>query len=186
MFFVSTYFYFLSDCKGNLSSLVCVQESQFVINVPVFRKRNIHKCLCNKFFPVLVLGILFSSLNKGRNCKISLGILMQVIANSKLKFKCNLICLLNLYIDIGIRYIPNMKTCSVYHQNQNRNKAENKCSSLQQRYLSICLFDYKVFFVSKKDRKCLRTTIPAYCFIIFGSNFGALPDPRPWPEDRNE
>ena len=32
-------------------------------------------------------------------------------------------CLLNVYIDIGTRY---MKTCSVYHWNQNKNKAEDK------------------------------------------------------------
>ena len=36
-----------------------------------------------------------------------------------------------LYINIGNRYIPNMKTTSVYNWNQNRNKVENKCSSLQ-------------------------------------------------------
>ena len=66
-----------------------------------------------------------------------------------------------------------MKNCSVYHWNQNRNKAENKCSSLQWRYLLICLFDCKALFVCVKDRKCLRMAIPAYCFIIFGSTFGA-------------
>ena len=62
-----------------------------------------------------------------------------------------------------------MKTCSVYHWNQNRNKVENKCSSLQQTYLFICLFDHKAFFVCAKDRACLRMAIPAYCFSIFGS-----------------
>ena len=31
------------------------------------------------------------------------------------------------------------------------------------------VFDYKALFVCVKDRKCLRITIPAYCFI-----FGAL------------
>ena len=67
-----------------------------------------------------------------------------------------------------------MKTCSVYHWNQNRNKAENKCSSLQQRYLFICLFDYKALFVCLKDRTCLRMAIPAYFFNIFGSIFGAF------------
>ena len=46
-----------------------------------------------------------------------------------------------------------MKTGSVYHWNQNRNKAENKCSSLQQRYLFICLFDYKALFVCLKDKQ---------------------------------
>ena len=67
-----------------------------------------------------------------------------------------------------------MKTCSVYHWNQNRNKAENKCSSLQQRYLFICLFDYKALFVCLKDRICPRMAIPVYCFNIFGSVFGVL------------
>ena len=72
------------------------------------------------------------------------------------------------------RYIPNMKNCSVYHWNQDRNKAENKCRFLQQRYLFIFLFDYKALFVCAKDRKCLRMAIPAYCFSIFESIFGVL------------
>ena len=29
-------------------------------------------------------------------------------------------------------------------------------------------------FACVKDRTCLRMAIPAYCFIIFGSTFGAL------------
>ena len=80
------------------------------------------------------------------------------------------------YIDIGTRYIPNLKTCSVYHWNQNRNKAENKCSSLHQKYLFICLFifDYKARFVCVKDRPCLRIAITDYCFNIFGSIFSVL------------
>ena len=81
---------------------------------------------------------------------------------------------MNLYIDIGTRYISNMKTCSIYHWNQNRNKAENKFSLLQLRYLYICLFGYKALFVCVKDRTCLRVAIPAYCFSIFGSIFDAL------------
>ena len=52
---------------------------------------------------------------------------------------------MNLYLDIGTRYVPNMKTCSEHHWNQNRNKIENKFSSLQYRYLFI--FDYKALFV---------------------------------------
>ena len=67
-----------------------------------------------------------------------------------------------------------MKTCSVYHWNQNRNKAKNKCSLLLYKYLFICLFDYKALFVCVKDRTCLRMAIPAYCFSIFGSIFGVL------------
>ena len=35
-----------------------------------------------------------------------------------------------LYIDIGMRYILNMETY-LNHWNQNRKKAENKCSLLQ-------------------------------------------------------
>ena len=70
--------------------------------------------------------------------------------------------------------MPNMKTCSGYHWNQNRNEAGNKCSSMQWRYLFICLFDYKALFFCVKDRTCLRMTIPAYCFSIFGSIFGVL------------
>ena len=81
---------------------------------------------------------------------------------------------MNLYIDIGTRYVPNIKTCSLYHWNQNRNKAKNKCSLLQYKYLFICLFDYKALFVCVKDRTCLRMAIPAYCFSIFGSIFGVL------------
>ena len=81
---------------------------------------------------------------------------------------------MNLYIDIGTRYTPNMRICSVYYWNQNRNKAENKCSSLQKMYLFIGLFDYKALFVCVKDRTCLRMAIPAYRFSIFGSIFGAL------------
>ena len=81
---------------------------------------------------------------------------------------------MNLYIDIGIRYILNIKTCSVYYWNQNRNKTDNKRSSLQWRYLFICLFDYKALFACVKDKPCLRMAIPAYCFSIFGSIFGAL------------
>ena len=64
-----------------------------------------------------------------------------------------------------------MKTCSVYHWNQNRNKAENKCSLLQYKYLFICLFDYKALFVCVKDKTCLKMAIPVYCFSTFGSIF---------------
>ena len=40
-------------------------------------------------------------------------------------------------------------------------------------YLSVYL-TYKALFVCVKDRTCLRMAIPAYCFRIFGSIFGAL------------
>ena len=56
-----------------------------------------------------MLGILFPSLNRDKIWKISLGILMQVLTNSQWEFKCNLLCVLNLCIDIGTRYISNMK-----------------------------------------------------------------------------
>ena len=68
----------------------------------------------------------------------------------------------------------------IYHWNQNRNKAENKCSSLHFSrgiYLSVYfrfIFDHKALFVSLKDRTCLRIAIPAYCLNIFGSIFGVL------------
>ena len=69
-----------------------------------------------------------------------------------------------------------MKTCLVYHWNQKRNKVEDKCSSLEWRYLFICLFiiDYKALFVCVKDRTCLTIAIKAYCLNIFGLIFGAL------------
>ena len=80
-----------------------------------------------------------------------------------------------IYIDIGTRYhIPNMKTCLVYHWNQNRKKPEHKCSSLQQRYLFIGLFDFKTLLVCVKYSAYLRTAIPAYCFNTVGSIFGVL------------
>ena len=68
----------------------------------------------------------------------------------------------------------NMEICSVYQWNQNWNKAENKCSALHYRYLFIGLFDYKALFVCGKETACLRMAIPAYCFSICGSIFGAL------------
>ena len=34
---------------------------------------------------------------------------MQTLANSKWEFKCNLLCVLNLYIAIGTRHLPNLK-----------------------------------------------------------------------------
>ena len=153
IFLSLTCFHILSYCKDNLSSLVCVQECQFLIKLPVFKGRNVRKCLCNKYVPFQVLGILFSSLNEGKSCKFSLGILMK---------------------GIGTRYyIRNTKTCSVYHWNH-RNKTENKCSSLQQRQLFICLFHFKNLFVCVKYSTCLRMAIPVYCFNIFGSIFGVL------------
>ena len=63
-----------------------------------------------------------------------------------------------------------MKTCSVYCWNQKENNAKNKCSSLQQGYLFICLFifDYKALYVSVKEKPCLKIAIAAYCFIFGG------------------
>ena len=101
-----------------------------MIKLPVFKKKKKCSYLCNKYVSVKVLRILFLSSNEGKNCKYSLGILMQY----------NLL-FLNLYIDIGSKYITNMKTCSVCHWKQNKNKAGIKFSSL---------------------------AIPGYCFNIFG------------------
>ena len=69
-----------------------------------------------------------------------------------------------------------MKTCSVYHWNHNKNKAENKCILLQYRYLfiSLFIFGYKTLFVCAKDMICLRIAVPAYCLNIFRSIFGVL------------
>ena len=63
-----------------------------------------------------------------------------------------------------------------YHWDQNRNKAENKCSSLQYRYSFICLFicNYKALFVCVKDRTCLRRAIPAPTASTFLDHFWCL------------
>ena len=76
-------------------------------------------------------------------------------------------------LNIGTRYIAKMKSCSVYYWNQNKNKVE---SSLQWRYLFICLFifDYRALFVCIKNRACLGIAIPAYFFNIFASIFGVF------------
>ena len=66
-----------------------------------------------------------------------------------------------------------MKTCSVYHSNQNRIYAENKAFHCI-RDIYLCLFDYKALLVCVKDRTCLRMEILAYCSSTFGSIFGAL------------
>ena len=44
----------------------------------------LRKCsyLCKKIMSVQVLGILFASLNEGKNCKTLPGILMQMLTNS--------------------------------------------------------------------------------------------------------
>ena len=106
---------------------------------------------------------------------------MQMLTNSEWDGSLNAIYYVFwIYIiDIGTRYIPNMKTCSLYHWYQKRNKPENKCTSQQQRYLFIYLqylylFNYKALFVCVKDSAYLKTAIPTYCFNIFGSIFGVL------------
>ena len=60
-------------------TLIFCPVARTIFKLPVFKKRNVHKCLSNKFVPVWVLGILFSSLNEGKNGKNSLGILTQVL-----------------------------------------------------------------------------------------------------------
>ena len=78
-------------------------------------------------------------------------------------------------IDIGTRYIPNMKTCSVYHWNQSKKRQRiNAVYCSRGIYLCFFIFDYKALFVCVKDRTCLRIAISAYCFNIFGSIFGVL------------
>ena len=85
--------------------------------------------------------ILFPSLNEGKKCKLLLGYLdANDKKTSSWEFECNLLCQLNLYLDIRTRYISNMKTFSLYNCNQKRNKAENKWCSFQWRYLFIFLF----------------------------------------------
>ena len=80
-----------------------------------------------------------------------------------------MLCLLNKYIDIGTRYMPNMKTCSVYYWNQNRNNTEKwSYWSIRGIEIFICLFifDYRALFVCLKDRTRLKIAIPTYCFNI--------------------
>ena len=60
-----------------------------------------------------MLEKLFPSLNEDKNCKTLLDILRENVDEPVF-----------LYIDIGSRYIPNMKTCSVYHWHQKRNNGE--------------------------------------------------------------
>ena len=66
-------------------------------------------------------GKTVSELKEDKNRKTLLGILRENVSKY-LGFKCNFFlrtCVfMNLYIDIGSRYIPNMKTCSVYHWHQ--------------------------------------------------------------------
>ena len=50
------------------------------------------------------------------------------------------------------RYISSMKTCLVYHWNQNRNKAENKYSHWSR---SISLFIYLFICIWLKSSSCL-------------------------------
>ena len=82
------------------------------------------------FMSTEVLRILFPTWIKGKKCKISLGVQMQIVNKLIMGwgFKCNLLCLWIYIIDIGTRYIPNMKSCSVSLWYQNRNKPDKKCS----------------------------------------------------------
>ena len=78
-----------------------------------------------------MVGILFPILSEGKKMqnltrypdandnKFLMGALTQFPVSFEFTYR------------IGNRYISNMKTCSEYHWNQNRNKAENKCCSLQ-------------------------------------------------------
>ena len=65
-----------------------------------------------------------------------------------------------------------MKGCSVYHQNQNREKAESKCSSLQQRFFFLPVYLYLIIELClslRKGRTCLRIAMQGYYFNVFGS-----------------
>ena len=72
-------------------------------------------------------GKTVSELKEDKNRKTLLGILRENVSKY-LGFKCNFFlwtCVfMNLYIDIGSRYIPNMKTCSVYNWHQKWNNGE--------------------------------------------------------------
>ena len=72
----------------------------------------------------LTAGTLCSNLNEAKNFKILHVVQMQMLTNSLWEFKCNLMGLLDLYIDIGTSYIPNMKPCSVCHWDKSKNKPE--------------------------------------------------------------
>ena len=119
---------------------------------------------------------MFPNLNEGKNCKILLGILIQMLTNSQCEFKCDFLCLLNLYIDIETKYIPNMKNCLVYGWNQK--KTRQRINSVHwSKGIYLCVYLYliiKICFLRAKDRACLRIAIPAYCFNISGSIFGVL------------
>ena len=88
-------FHIFADCEDSLSGMVCLQDrkSHFILKLPFFKKINVHihaaiLChfkywkyffqekiylyLCYNFVSIQVLEIRFSSINKAKNCKISL------------------------------------------------------------------------------------------------------------------
>ena len=89
--------------------------------------------------------------------------------NSSWVFKCNLLCLLNLHIDIGTKYITNMKISSVIIGiRAETRQGINAVHYSGGMYLFTCLFmfDHRALFVYVKDRTCLRIAKPAYSFNI--------------------
>ena len=78
---------------------------------------------------------------------------------------------MHLYIDIGTRYTSKLVQYIIGIRTEARQKVNAvHCS----RGIYLCLFDCKALFVCVKGRTYLRMAIPAYCFSIFGSIFGAL------------
>ena len=128
------------------------------------------------FMSTEVLRILFPTWIKGKKCKISLGVQMQIVNKLVMGwgFKCNLLCLRIYIIDIGtdtyqtwnlVQYLFGIRT----EISQIRNAVEVFI------YLfTVSIFNYKVLFICVKDRAYLKIAIPAYCFNIFGSIFGLV------------
>ena len=79
-----------------------------------------------------------------------------------------------LYIDIGTRYIPNMKLINIIG---NRTETRQKINFIAVEvfiYIYLFIFDYRALFVCVADRTCLEIAIPASCFNILRSAFGLL------------
>ena len=79
-----------------------------------------------------------------------------------------------LYIDIGTRYIPNMKLINIIG---NRTETRQKINFIAVEvfiYIYLFIFDCRALFVCVADRTCLEIAIPASCFNILRSAFGLL------------
>ena len=93
------------------------------------------------------------------------------------KFKCNLLCLLNLYN----RYWNQVHTkhkklfsILVSKQKQAREKMQLIEVEVFIYLFTVFSFNSKALLVCVKDRVYLKVAIPAYCCNIFGSIFGVL------------